>query len=84
MNRRLRSYAIRYSYNFSCTRSWWHRWRNKVTITERSPGGDHCAHEIWACSCGKRWHVDRQWIEGVMHVRAEELKEHGDVREEEA
>ena len=71
MNRRLRAYAIRYSYGFSCAESWWHRLWHKITIKERGPAGTWCAHEIWTCSCGKKWNVERSYIEGVMHVEAE-------------
>lgn len=70
VNKRLRCYAVRYSFNFSCARSWWHRLWNKITIEERGPGGTWCAHEVWTYTCGERWKVDRSYIEGVMHVTA--------------
>ncbi len=63
----------RFDKAFTCRR-WWHRRRHSFTIEERGPAAMGCAHEIWTCSCGKRWQIDLQHIDGIIYVRAAELK----------
>ncbi len=58
--------------NFTCNKGWHWLW-HKFTIEEKFPCTDHCTHEIWKCSCGKKWEVDRIWVEGTVYITAREI-----------
>ena len=72
MNKDLWVDRISYSSNFICQNSWWHKLWHKFKIKKSGFDLNSCSHEIWVCSCGKRWEVDSTWVDGMVYVDAEE------------